>query len=92
MAPTNVRTLHWVFKVSDRTEAVDFLHNVLGMHALRHEEFAEGCAAACNGPYDGRWSKASIIHPWWQGPCRLGVQAASRLLCAGLAHSPMCRG
>eukprot|EP00887_Chlorella_sp_A99_P000714 scaffold5.g714.t1 len=59
MAPTHVRTLHWVFKTADRTSAVDFLHSTLGMHALRHEEFAEGCAAACNGPYDGRWSKAS---------------------------------
>lgn len=60
MAPTHVRTLHWVFKTADRTSAVDFLHSTLGMHALRHEEFAEGCAAACNGPYDGRWSKTML--------------------------------
>lgn len=33
---------------------------VLGMHALRHEEFKEGCKAACNGPYDGMWSKTMI--------------------------------
>jgi len=30
------------------------------MTVLRHEEFTEGCAAACNGPYDGRWSKCMI--------------------------------
>lgn len=27
------------------------------MKVLRHEEFTETCAAACNGPYDNRWSK-----------------------------------
>jgi len=30
------------------------------MHALRHEEFVDGCKAACNGPYDGKWSKTMI--------------------------------
>lgn len=30
------------------------------MKVLRHEEFTEGCKAACNGPYDGRWSKTMI--------------------------------
>lgn len=30
------------------------------MTTLRHEEFTEGCAAACNGPYDGKWSKTMI--------------------------------
>ena len=30
------------------------------MHALRHEEFEDGCKAACNGPYDGKWSKTMI--------------------------------
>ncbi len=33
---------------------------VLGMRALRHEEFKEGCKAACNGPYDGMWSKTMM--------------------------------
>ncbi|XP_046680473.1 glyoxalase domain-containing protein 4 isoform X2 [Homalodisca vitripennis] len=28
--------------------------------ALRHEEFQEGCDAACNGPYDNRWSKTMV--------------------------------
>jgi hypothetical protein len=27
---------------------------------LRHEEFTETCAAACNGPYDNRWSKTMV--------------------------------
>ncbi|KAB7504552.1 Glyoxalase domain-containing protein 4, partial [Armadillidium nasatum] len=27
---------------------------------LRHEEFDEGCKAACNGPYGGKWSKTMI--------------------------------
>ncbi|VDM31186.1 unnamed protein product [Hydatigera taeniaeformis] len=30
------------------------------MKVLRHEEFVEGCKAACNGPYDGKWSKTMI--------------------------------
>ncbi|XP_023320657.1 glyoxalase domain-containing protein 4 [Eurytemora carolleeae] len=30
------------------------------MKVLRHEEFEKGCEAACNGPYDGRWSKTMI--------------------------------
>jgi catechol 2,3-dioxygenase-like lactoylglutathione lyase family enzyme len=30
------------------------------MHALRHEEFEDGCKASCNGPYDGKWSKTMI--------------------------------
>ena len=32
----------------------------LGMTVLRHEEFEKGCEAACNGPYDGKWSKTMI--------------------------------
>lgn len=60
MPPRECRLLHWVLKVADRTGEVEFLHDVLGMHALRHEEFAEGCKAACNGPYDGRWSKTML--------------------------------
>jgi catechol 2,3-dioxygenase-like lactoylglutathione lyase family enzyme len=30
------------------------------MKVLRHEEFSEGCKAACNGPYDGMWSKSMV--------------------------------
>ncbi|KAG7199309.1 hypothetical protein KM043_018162 [Ampulex compressa] len=30
------------------------------MKVLRHEEFADGCEAACNGPYANRWSKTMI--------------------------------
>lgn len=46
--------------MADRTATVHFLHDVLGMHALRHEEFKEGCKAACNGPYSGMWSKTMM--------------------------------
>ncbi|GAB4816839.1 hypothetical protein N2152v2_003885 [Parachlorella kessleri] len=56
----SLRALHYVLKVTDRTVTVGFLRDVLDMHPLRHEEFAEGCRAACNGPYDGKWSKTMI--------------------------------
>ncbi|CAB0012874.1 unnamed protein product [Nesidiocoris tenuis] len=55
-----VRALHWVFKIGDRTQTAKFYREILGMKVLRHEEFKEGCAAACNGPYDNRWSKTMI--------------------------------
>ncbi|XP_047098946.1 LOW QUALITY PROTEIN: glyoxalase domain-containing protein 4 [Schistocerca piceifrons] len=54
------RALHFVFKVADRTLTAKFYREVLGMKVLRHEEFTEGCAAACNGPYDNRWSKTMV--------------------------------
>ena len=43
------RALHYVFKVSDREATVKFYRDILGMKVLRHEEFNEGCKAACNG-------------------------------------------
>ncbi|XP_075051146.1 glyoxalase domain-containing protein 4 [Mixophyes fleayi] len=54
------RALHYVLKVSDRTQTARFFRDVLGMKSLRHEEFEEGCKATCNGPYDGKWSKTMI--------------------------------
>ncbi|XP_066917498.1 glyoxalase domain-containing protein 4-like [Clytia hemisphaerica] len=54
------RALHFVFKVADRKATIDFYRNVLGMKILRHEEFEKGCEAACNGPYDGKWSKTMV--------------------------------
>ncbi|XP_008548307.1 glyoxalase domain-containing protein 4 [Microplitis demolitor] len=54
------RALHYVFKIPDRKLTVKFYREVLGMKVLRHEEFSEGCDAACNGPYDNRWSKTMI--------------------------------
>ncbi|KAH0511477.1 Glyoxalase domain-containing protein 4 [Microtus ochrogaster] len=36
---------------------VRFMEELL---VLRHEEFEEGCKAACNGPYDGKWSKTMV--------------------------------
>uniref|UniRef100_A0A0A9XJN7 Glyoxalase domain-containing protein 4 n=1 Tax=Lygus hesperus TaxID=30085 RepID=A0A0A9XJN7_LYGHE len=57
---STTRALHWVFKIGDRTLTAKFYREILGMKVLRHEEFTEGCAAACNGPYDNRWSKTMI--------------------------------
>jgi catechol 2,3-dioxygenase-like lactoylglutathione lyase family enzyme len=55
------QALHWVFKVpSPRADTMKFYREVLGMKVLRHEEFEKGCEAACNGPYDGRWSKTMV--------------------------------
>ncbi|XP_053625061.1 glyoxalase domain-containing protein 4 isoform X2 [Plodia interpunctella] len=54
------RPLHFVFKVADRTLTAKFYREILGMKVLRHEEFSEGCEAACNGPYANRWSKTMI--------------------------------
>ncbi|KAM5274635.1 glyoxalase domain-containing protein 4 isoform 6-T6 [Ctenodactylus gundi] len=54
------RALHFVFKVGNRFQTVHFFRDVLGMKVLRHEEFEEGCKAACNGPYDGKWSKTMV--------------------------------
>ncbi|XP_072943836.1 glyoxalase domain-containing protein 4 [Epargyreus clarus] len=56
----NGRALHFVFKVADRTLTAKFYREILGMKVLRHEEFTEGCEAACNGPYANRWSKTMI--------------------------------
>jgi len=55
------QALHWVFKVpSPRAETMRFYREILGMQILRHEEFEKGCEAACNGPYDGKWSKTMV--------------------------------
>ncbi|KAJ8946297.1 hypothetical protein NQ314_008922 [Rhamnusium bicolor] len=54
------RALHYVFKIPDRKETLRFYRDVLGMIVLRHEEFADGCEAACNGPYANRWSKTMV--------------------------------
>ncbi|KAJ8722573.1 hypothetical protein PYW07_003753 [Mythimna separata] len=56
----NGRALHFVFKVADRTLTAKFYREILGMKVLRHEEFSEGCEAACNGPYANRWSKTMV--------------------------------
>lgn len=54
------RPLHWVFKIGDLKKSMDFYENVFGMHIHRHEEFASGCEATCNGPYGGAWSKTMV--------------------------------
>uniref|UniRef100_A0A2K5PIG1 Glyoxalase domain-containing protein 4 n=1 Tax=Cebus imitator TaxID=2715852 RepID=A0A2K5PIG1_CEBIM len=59
-APVGGAALHFVFKVGNRFQTARFYRDVLGMKVLRHEEFEEGCKAACNGPYDGKWSKTMV--------------------------------
>ena len=54
------RPLHWVFKVGDLEKTVRFYEKVFGMTVQRHEEFDKGCAATCNGPYSGWWSKTMM--------------------------------
>ncbi|KAK3930950.1 Glyoxalase domain-containing protein 4 [Frankliniella fusca] len=54
------RALHYVVRVPDRKKTIQFYRDILGMKVLRHEEFREGCAAACNGGYDNRWSKTMV--------------------------------
>ncbi|XP_050071711.1 glyoxalase domain-containing protein 4 [Anopheles maculipalpis] len=54
------RALHYVLKIGNRARNILFFRDVLGMKVLRHEEFTQGCDAACNGPYDNRWSKTMI--------------------------------
>lgn len=54
------RPLHWVFKVGNLKDTLYFYENVFGMHIHRHEEFASGCEATCNGPYGGAWSKTMV--------------------------------
>jgi catechol 2,3-dioxygenase-like lactoylglutathione lyase family enzyme len=56
-AAPHFRALHWVLKDPDRRKSYEFYRQVLGMEVLRHEEFEGECKAACNGPYDNRWSK-----------------------------------
>lgn len=58
--PSNIRPLHFVFKIGNRAKTLAFYRDMLGMRVLRHEEFTEGCDAACNGPYDGKWSKTMV--------------------------------
>ena len=57
---TSRRALHFVLKISERQNTMNFFRSLLQMKPLRHEEFDEGCAAACNGPYDNKWSKTMI--------------------------------
>lgn len=54
------RFLHFVLKIGDFKQNIDFFRDKLRMTVLRHEVFDEGCGAACNGPYDNKWSKTMI--------------------------------
>lgn len=54
------RALHYVLKVGNLRKNVEFFRDKLQMTVLRHEVFEKGCEAACNGPYNGKWSKTMI--------------------------------
>lgn len=58
--PDYRRPLHWVFKIGDLKATLDFYEKLFGMKVHRHEEFASGCEATCNGPYGGAWSKTMV--------------------------------
>jgi len=60
MEEKNLRILHWCLKIANRPASIEFYRDKLEMTVLRHEEFAEGCEATCNGPYSNRWSKTMI--------------------------------
>ena len=47
-------------QVGDLQKSMAFYEGVLGMKVHRHEEFASGCEATCNGPYGGAWSKTMV--------------------------------
>lgn len=54
------RALHFVLKIGNLKNNVNFFRDKLQMKVLRHEVFDEGCEAACNGPYANKWSKTMI--------------------------------
>ena len=56
MQPTKgANVAHWVLKIGSLKTSMEFFENILGLRVLRHEEFATGCEATCNGPYGGRY-------------------------------------
>ncbi|CDW52663.1 Glyoxalase 2 domain containing protein [Trichuris trichiura] len=54
------RALHYVIRVGNLMDSLCFYVGKLGMRVLRHEEFAQGCKATCNGPFGGKWSKTMV--------------------------------
>uniref|UniRef100_A0A8C9QFW3 Glyoxalase domain containing 4 n=1 Tax=Spermophilus dauricus TaxID=99837 RepID=A0A8C9QFW3_SPEDA len=61
------RSLHFVFKVGNRFQTTHFFRDVLGMKVLRHEEFEEGCKAACNGESHLLLARLSAMPGSWNG-------------------------
>lgn len=57
---STIRALHFVLKIGSLVKNIEFFRDKLGMTVLRHEVFDQGCEAACNGPYAGKWSKTMI--------------------------------
>jgi hypothetical protein len=54
------RPAHWVFKVGNLKESLEWFKSNFNLSIFRHEEFSSGCEATCNGPYGGKWSKTMI--------------------------------
>ena len=54
------RALHWVIRVSDLEQTLNFTGGVLGMQVLRHEENDAACPLTCNGNFDTAWSKTMV--------------------------------
>lgn len=61
------KPLHWVQKVSHLEDALQFYKSNFNFEIYRHEEFASGCEATCNGPYGGAWSKTMMGPPGGEG-------------------------
>lgn len=57
---STARALHHVLKIGSLKDNIRFFRDKLKMTVLRHEVFGEGCKAACNGPYEGQWTKTMI--------------------------------
>lgn len=59
--PTVIIThIHFKGSKLEFSHVYDYMHESSVRQVLRHEEFQEGCEAACNGPYDGHWSKTMV--------------------------------
>ena len=59
-SPPPPRAIHYVIRVSELEEVLEFTDKVLGMKVLRHEENAAACEITCNGDFDNAWSKTMV--------------------------------
>lgn len=57
-----LKPLHFVLKVNSMLlrNNIEFFENNFNFKIFRHEEFASGCEATCNGIYGGPWSKTIV--------------------------------
>ena len=59
-SPPPPRAIHYVIRVSELEEVLEFTDKVLGMKVLRHEENEAACEITCNGDFDNAWSKTMV--------------------------------